>query len=135
MIKWSNGFYTTVTIAIGFFVLNYDGFAAVGHKTAFVSSKGTQNDTSQIELKNQTQTAYPMVDTISFTGNHKVNSARLLKFIPLKKNQEADEIKITQSMIAIADLYKKNHMKVTITPVIGKISNNHTKIQFNIHEP
>ncbi len=102
-----------------------------------IHAEQIQKITSQInKLSNQeiVESNCPIIDSIHFTGNNKLSSQQLFQVIILKPNDPVDEIKIMQSMLRIADSYKKIKLKVTITPILGKVINHHISIQFNIHE-
>lgn len=122
-------------ITMGYCGISHYSFAVQQHSTALTSQKASQSNKDQVgTIDSEDHSVQPIVDAISFSGNDKVSSARLMQLIPLKIGSGVDENKLMQSMIKIAEFYKKNRIKVTITPSIGQMNHQHTTVQFKIHE-
>lgn len=93
------------------------------------------NSDSASDAQDQDEPASrPQVGRILFSGNTKISSSELQKTIPLKSKDIANETIIMDSMVKIAQLYKVKNIKVTISPVLEKVSSNLTNIHFDIHE-
>lgn len=97
--------------------------------------KTTADQSSKTQPNTQDESiSLPKINQIRFSGNTKISSETLAKNIPLKANDIANEHIIMDSMIKIAQLYKEQNIKITITPVIEKTTINSRNIEFDIHE-
>ena len=124
-----NKFYYLFIIGFSFILPSTNVSALVEHqKTSIKTISSIVSDPDKSDNDN------PVIDSILLTGNKKISSEKLLHVIPLHQRNNVNETKIMQSMFKIAKEYKKANIKVTITPIIGKVINNHTSIQFDIHE-
>lgn len=95
---------------------------------ALDTDKNSSSDTQDEHI------SLPKIHQIRFSGNTIISSEALQKAIPLRVNDIANQYVIMDSMVKIAQLYKSKNMKVTITPILEKISINSRNIQFEIHE-
>lgn len=124
-----NKFYYLFIIGFSFILPATSVSALVEHQKTFIKTIS-----SIVSYPDKSDNDNPVIDSILLTGNKKISSEKLLHVIPLHQRSNVNETKIMQSMFKIAKEYKKANIKVTITPIIGKVINNHTSIQFDIHE-
>lgn len=124
-----NKFYYLFIIGFSFILPSTSVSALVEHQKTSIKTIS-----SIVSHPDKSDNDNPVIDSILLTGNKKISSEKLLHVIPLHQRSNVNETKIMQSMFKIAKEYKKANIKVTITPIIGKVINNHTSIQFDIHE-
>lgn len=103
-------------------------------KSVNTSQKQSQTNSATEDTAQDEPVSRPQIGQILFSGNTKIPSSELQKAIPLKEKDIANENIIMDSMVKIAQLYKMKNIKVTISPILEKISPNLTNIHFDIHE-
>lgn len=103
-------------------------------QTAVQNNQSDSNDSSTPSDTSNDSIVFPKVNKIQFAGNTSIPSEILQKAISLKVNDIANQVRIMDSMIKIAQIYKEKNIKITIDPILEKNTINSRNIIFKIHE-